>query len=1381
MLEQETDPELKDRVTRLLRFLRELIIARSAPILHVDGHKSVLWLDEDSAVRHSGLVISCGTEDDQYEKLQRIAHRLAARPESLELVLCSGLVESGTKIRTHIIAQPAIVTRDQKTGGLMVHLSPHSSPRLEDTQLFSGHPDFDPQQSRGLPVSLVEQAKTPHDAEIIKFLGGWRLNDTVEDHTVTLTPALVLRRRGSHALVDYYDYMITELGRANFSVPLGLAQLVQSIEAAERVQWLASSGATASELLAQNPLFPLPSNAEQREIIERLGQDSGVVVEGPPGTGKTHTIANLLTALLARGQRVLVTSEKAQALRVLQDKLPVELQDLCVSITDLGRDGSPELTASVDRIALRRSTFSDRSAAEEIADLTGKLAQAVGARKELLGRIQQLRQAETVQHQPVAPGYEGTPAQIVRLVNTVAQEYQWLPGPLLSESCPLDQAELERLLTLLRSGTPTRSQRLRQNFPAVQELLPSAVEINQLCERVEQEPEERFDGSEALLAVLEGVDSRRLFAVKAHCESVQAAVEQVRQLDPVLQELAERVLAGKAEHLWERTESLPPLVKRAVKADRELGSLDIQVSSVTTAAAQAYRAMADLMQSGEPWRGRFRKSEQQKSIEALDIEVTVAGESPRSAEAVLAVAQHLEALEAVQVALPILQDLTIDVAVTGNRSVQVNELKRSVENVQQISALVHAREDLVRQLTAISPAGPRLRSLQECAEVAAAAGAIASYNDAALARKDFQSIYDRVTQAVELGPSAEGDALLSALRSQNAEAIILASRQWNIARQEQADQAAVDLFLLRLRAKAPELVEMLVETSSFVSWPDRIRHMDLAWDWRRAQQWVIEQSQPGLEQELDVQLDAVEADIAQLTTRLAAAQAWRECLRKMTSQQVQALQAYRDHVSNVGKGSGKYAERFQASARAAMKQAQGAVPAWVMPLGQVLASIAPEPNSFDVVIVDEASQADITSSFLLWLAPRVIVVGDDKQCAPSEVSSGGLDEVFSRLDSYLPDIPGYLRDSLTPRSSLFTMLRSRFGQVVRLREHFRSMPEIITWSSQQFYADAPLVPVRQYGADRLAPLKTVRINDAIAEGKSATLSNEKEADSIVATLTECFADSAYQGKTFGVVVLQGQSQVDLIEAKLFSCIEQSQWDSRRLRVGTPPDFQGDERDIILLSMVVAPGEGTVAALTRNEFQRRFNVAASRAKDQMWLFHSVDAEALKEKDLRRSLLTYMQSVSPAPVEIMPARVPRDERVIPFESLFEQDVFCDIAARGFHVNPQVRVNNRSIDLVVTGSQARMAVECDGDGFQASAEQQYADLEREREIKRCGWQFWRVRESEYYLDREAALESLWTALERQGVEPYSVQLSQDPVVQTSAWGPVQLDGIESGNDSK
>src|SRR4029079_4311893 len=147
----------------------------------------------------------------------------------------------------------------------------------------------------------------------------------------------------------------------------GWADLVSSMEPRRRLAWLAEEGAASGEVLGADPLFPLPANPEQMRIMERLRENNGVVVQGPPGTGKTHTIANLISALLAEGQRVLVTSQKAQALRVLRDKLPAEVARLCVSITDLDRGGSAELEASVKAMSNRYASFDASTHDGEVA------------------------------------------------------------------------------------------------------------------------------------------------------------------------------------------------------------------------------------------------------------------------------------------------------------------------------------------------------------------------------------------------------------------------------------------------------------------------------------------------------------------------------------------------------------------------------------------------------------------------------------------------------------------------------------------------------------------------------------------------------------------------------------------------------------------------------------------------------------------------------------------------------------------------------------------------------------------------------------------------------------------------------------------------------
>ncbi len=555
-------------------------------------------------------------------------------------------------------------------------------------------------------------------------------------------------------------------------------------------------------------------------------------------------------------------------------------------------------------------------------------------------------------------------------------------------------------------------------------------------------------------------------------------------------------------------------------------------------------------------------------------------------------------------------------------------------------------------------------------------------------------------------------------------------------------------------------------------WPRRLAEWDDAWAWGRANTFYIDQRKPGREQQLEVELADTVSRLRQEAGALAAVRAWGHCLRRMTAHQAQALQAYEQHMRSLGKGTGRYAPKFRSLARQAMREARNAVPAWIMPLDVVLETLAPIRDSFDVVIVDEASQASIEDLFLLWLAPRVIVVGDDKQCAPSQVRLGELEPIFAKLTSYLPDLPAYLRDAYTPRSSLFDLLRTRFGAVIPLREHFRCMPEIIEYSSRQFYADEPLVPLRQFGADRLPPLRAVRVETAVTEGSNTRLRNPVEAEAIVSQIEACLADPAYRDKTMGVVVLQGTGQVQLLHRLLLERIDPKEWESRRLRVGTPPEFQGDERDVVFLSLVVAEKR---AAVTGTEWQRRFNVAASRAKDQLWLFHSVGLEQLTTNDLRASLLSYVLNPPPALVAELLTDVIPEEPHPAFRSLFDQRVFCKISAKGFHVTPQVQVNGRNVDLVVTGAKGRLAVECDGQDWPGTQEQREADLDRERELKRAGWRFWRVRESEFAYDPDTALTSLWQTLKKLGIRPYDPADFVGVASAATVWSPAELSTVE------
>jgi very-short-patch-repair endonuclease len=174
-------------------------------------------------------------------------------------------------------------------------------------------------------------------------------------------------------------------------------------------------------------------------------------------------------------------------------------------------------------------------------------------------------------------------------------------------------------------------------------------------------------------------------------------------------------------------------------------------------------------------------------------------------------------------------------------------------------------------------------------------------------------------------------------------------------------------------------------------------------------------------------------------------------------------------------------------------------------------------------------------------------------------------------------------------------------------------------------------------------------------------------------------------------------------------------------------------------------------------------------EQMVLFHSATLNDLKEQCLQHKLLSHClnPSVEQLPIADMSLNKFREiarstDRVrgnqpSPFDSWFEVDVFLQLANRGYQLMPQYTVNPNDntyrIDIVVLGMNGKLAIECDGDHWHGPAEYE-SDMARQRELERCGWEFWRVRGGAFYRDQEAAMASLWGLLEKQGIFPEGYQ---------------------------
>ena len=624
-----------------------------------------------------------------------------------------------------------------------------------------------------------------------------------------------------------------------------------------------------------------------------------------------------------------------------------------------------------------------------------------------------------------------------------------------------------------------------------------------------------------------------------------------------------------------------------------------------------------------------------------------------------------------------------------------------------------------------------------------------------LASEEIQGVEDPIARMAAKGCAHPVTSdLLITIRSRDMEKFShCAAKVQELEKQRQHLQK-MDENLSNLRRLLPQLTQSLEQTCNEPYWEERVLRIGDAWHWAQARYWIEDYIRQEDGPALVKRAKQIEDEINSIISKLASLHAWSFCFSRLKEDHRRHMEAWQQSMRRLGKGTGKHAPRHRREAQGHLNACREAVPAWVMPLHRVWDTVYPAPAMFDVIIVDEASQCGVEALPLFYLGKKILIVGDDKQISPDAV---GLprDSVHRLMEEFLHDF--HFKSSFDIESSLFDHGKLRYWTLrITLREHFRCMPEIIRFSNDLCYSDTPLIPLRQYGPNRLPPLEHVFLSVGYREGSNNRTINRPEAEAVVERIAEMCDDSRYNDRTMGVVVLQGEAQAQLIENQLLERLGAEEMERRRLVCGNPYSFQGDERDIMFLSLVAASNE-RIGPLTKAADERRFNVAASRARDMMILFHSVTCDDLSVHDLRRKLIGFFEYTKPQQIagiernELERRAVQDNRRVVnplaPFDSWFEVDVALELLRKNFTVLAQYEVAGKQIDLVIEGGQARLAVECDGDNWHG-ADRYEADMQRQRQLERCGWEFFRVRESAFYSNKENALAGLWQALEDRGI---------------------------------
>ena len=1302
--------------------------------------------------------------------------------EEYELVLGIGLLTwqtpSNQRVRRHLVVANALLEFEARLGKFTVrpnHDGANLRPELDMLDIEDQPARAEEEAKNGLNkaaddpwdksciegiLSALVHSINPH-GEYHDRLEAKKLQDLSKPN-VEYTPALILRKRSVKGLTEILNGIKKRIEDGEPIPPEfeDIAEIQQSDRKVSTEPDADSNLQTDVEIY-----FPKPSNEEQLRIVEKIRSASGVLVQGPPGTGKSHTIANLICHLLATGQRTLITAKTPRALKVLERLLPEEMRPLCINLLGSGLEEKRSLEASVRAVLQKNEQWKDDHAQREIQTGKDSLHRLRQERSEIEKRLRAIRESET-HPQTIADGaYRGTATQIAQAVVKDKDLYGWFTDIVpINSQFPLSESERTVLLKGMRALSMAKRQELDLSWP---DRLPSVEFFESLVQRERkttvQEKKTLSNIDQEVLQGLSRLPEESISSIQESFTKLRNDVVMLKSLPHSWIPDALRDISLGNDAVWQElhktSEQIMCNIEKIFHAPDENSVVLPDDRDPKAVLVDAETLKEHMLNGGKLGWGLFRPKVV-KSVVYIIKDVKINDCPCNGFDHVSLLVDVLRVQTEFERGWDFWGDRTE--RATGPYSLQFHEfesLTKALSETLSIKKMINQCKELLVQLGNFGMQAWHQESrfetiIQTCIHLLARIRKANIENEI----KQIEVPIAALTAKFNAHPVVND--LLEAIRARNVGHFARCCAKVKKLCKEKQIALWIDKTFKRLSKTAPRLAGNLEKNPTDECWDERFNKMPEAWRWAQAQYWLQDYIRKEDAPSLDKRVQQIENTIGKTMSHIASLRAWSYCFHRMEEEHRRHMEAWQQSMRKLGKGTGKHAPKHRRDAQKHLNQCREAISAWVMPLHRVWDTVDPSPGMFDMIVVDEASQCGFEALPLFYLGKKILIVGDDKQISPDAVGVPR-DAVHRLMGEYLYDFQ--YKDSFDVENSLFDHGKLRYGtRRITLREHFRCMPEIIRYSNDLCYSGTPLIPLRQYGAERLEPIRRVYLPNGYREGSHNRVINRPEAEAISDKIVEFCKKEKYANKTIGVVVLQGEAQAKLIEEQLLGRLGAEEMEKRRLVCGNPYSFQGDERDIMLLSMVAAPNE-RIGPLTMSADERRFNVAASRARDQMWLFHSVTRDDLSTSCLRRSLLEFFEKrqIKPLPgidLEDLEKSAHQTNRSIvqapdPFDSWFEVDVALEIAKKGYYVIPQFEVAGKFIDLVIEGGHARLAVECDGDQFHG-VEQFENDMQRQRILERCGWVFFRIRASAFYADKDNSLHALWTILKELGIQPQRKQ---------------------------
>ena len=1113
-------------------------------------------------------------------------------------------------------------------------------------------------------------------------------------------------------------------------------------------------------------LFTKETNNEQIEIIKSLYSHRAVVVQGPPGTGKTHTIANLLGHFLAEGENVLITSQTKKALDVLKEKIPTDIQDLCISMLD---DDSSDLGNSVESISEKLGYLNLETLKNEYEEIENQRNELKEDIKNIKRKIFNIKYQES--HPIIYNNESITLKEAGEFLRKNQRELDRIPGIVSSGiPCPINNEDL----AFLKSGYKKSVSREEEKeielglnkvsdfwtLEEFKEMLENKKEIMSRLDLLLKNKKYHINDN------LFYVDDKMLIDLdkfKNYSGIDKIIPEDLKSIEDWKKDvcIAGTENSGDRKIWLEFIKDIRRLYDLTNMTKDQLFKKEVVYKDIDVSTA---KKLIIGLKKGIERPGFFFKHRLRKARKQISDKVTI---NNRILETLYDCNVALEYTTLIE--LKENTKNTWNILMTGNsllnKSDNKNLYKQLYSYADQMEYLLnwydrekktflHKIENAgfeklninktegnpiyVDEVNQIFDFIPSLEELIAIGKIAL------EYREVDIKRSEYLVKIENIIKE----NSHLGREIKNAILNENIDKYSETLEKLRVLSEKEVLYKKYKDLLHNVKAVANSWGEEL-ENGLF---NEKIENIYNVWRYKQISQKLKELAEKPY---FNLQADILEKseELKKLTTDLVTKKTWYNIIKFIEEKDnlaiSQALKGWKQTVQKIGKGTGKNTNIHKKNAKEKMLLCQKVVPAWIMPLNKVFDTLNPVENKFDIVIIDEASQSDISSLILLYMAKKIIIVGDDKQVSPSDVGVN-IDKINMFRRKY---IKGKVAndDLYGIRASLYSIVSTTF-QPISLREHFRSVPEIIGYSNKTSY-DNQILPLRDSNSSILKPA----IIDYKVNGKRDEKSkiNRVEAETIVSLIEACLAMKEYKNSTFGVISLLGDEQAELIQDLIVKRIPATEIENHKILCGNSASFQGDERDIMFISLVDSSEENKSLRLVgegvEGAIRKRYNVAISRAKDQLWIVHSIDKNSLKEGDLRKELFEYIDSLKENTFE-------KSAIENSTASDFENEVARHLLEKNYTIKQKWRVGSYDIDMVAIYDDKKIAIECDGKTLNHTEEEVIANLEEQEILERCGWEFIRVRASEYFRNPEKAIKDLIIQLDDKGVYPNHKEVYSD-----------------------